>query len=76
MSSSAAPIYSGGNELALLKGGDALFPAMTRVISQATDEVWIATYIFHRDAAGEAMVAALLAAAARGVRVRGWSVGP
>ena len=70
MSASAAPIYSGGNELDLLRGGDALFSAMRRVIAEATDEVWIASYIFHQDAAGEAMVAALLAAAARGVRVR------
>ena len=66
----ADPIYSGGNELALLKGGDALFATMGRVIATATDEVWIATYIFHQDAAGEAMVAALLAASQRGVRVR------
>ncbi len=70
MTGSADPVYFGGNELDLLKGGDALFPAMTRVIERATDEVWIVTYIFHQDAAGDAMVAALLAAAARGVRVR------
>ena len=70
MSVSADPIYSGGNELDLLKGGEALFAAMTRVIEQATDEVWIATYIFHQDAAAEAMVATLRAASARGVRVR------
>ena len=70
MTGGADPVYFGGNELDLLKGGDALFPAMTQVIARATDEVWIVTYIFHQDAAGEAMVAALLAAAVRGVRVR------
>ena len=63
-------IYSGGNELLLLKGGDALFPAMAGAMAGAADEVWLATYIFHHDDAGAAMVAALCAAAARGVRVR------
>lgn len=64
------PRYSGANEVRLLRGGDALFPAQNEAIAHATHEVWLATYIFHHDAAGEALVAALRAAAARGVRVR------
>ena len=64
------PEFTGGNDAELLKGGDALFPAMARAIRRATDEVWLATYIFHHDAAGEAMVVVLHAAARRGVRVR------
>jgi cardiolipin synthase len=66
----ALPEYSGGNELRLLKGGDELFPAQIEAIAAARHEVWIASYIFHNDRAGAATVAALRAAAARGVRVR------
>jgi cardiolipin synthase A/B len=64
------PEYTGGNEVHLLRGGDELFPAQIRAIDAALHEVWLATYIFHHDAAGEATVVALRAAAARGVRVR------
>ncbi len=66
----AHPSFSGGNEARLLRGGDELFPAQCERIAGATDEVWLATYIFYGDAAGEALVAALRAAAQRGVRVR------
>jgi len=66
----ALPEFSGGNELNLLCGGDELFPAQVRAITAATNEVWLATYIFHHDSAGQQTVAALRAAAARGVRVR------
>jgi len=64
------PVFCGGNEVVLLRGGDALFPEMVDAISSAAHEVWLATYIFELDAAGEAIVEALVAAAARGVRVR------
>jgi cardiolipin synthase A/B len=66
----ALPEFSGGNELRLLRGGDELFPAQIAAIRVATHEVWVATYIFHDDAAGADLAAALCAAAARGVRVR------
>lgn len=64
------PVYTGGNAVALLRGGDALFPAMQAAIAQAQREVWLASYIFHDDEAGLAMVQALAQAAQRGVRVR------
>ncbi|MDT9001357.1 cardiolipin synthase ClsB [Paucibacter sp. APW11] len=64
------PSFSGGNELQLLRGGDQLFPAQAEAIAKAHHEVWLATYIFHDDEAGQALVAQLCAAAARGVRVR------
>jgi len=66
----ARPVFSGGNEARLLRGGDQLFPLMRARIDAAADEVWLATYIFHDDAAGRALLASLVAAAARGVRVR------
>ena len=63
-------LYSGGNEVTLLTGGDQLFPAMHAAIGRARHEVWLATYIFHDDIAGRTMADALVAAAQRGVRVR------
>ena len=62
--------FSGGNEVTLLTGGDQLFPAMHAAIAQARHDVWLATYIFHDDAASRLMADALIAAAQRGVRVR------
>jgi len=64
------PVFSGGNEAQLLRGGDQLFPLMRARIDAAHEEVWLATYIFHHDPAGRALLDSLVAAAARGVRVR------
>jgi cardiolipin synthase A/B len=64
------PIFTGGNQLQLMRGGDMLFPAMVKAISQATTEVWLATYIFHTDPASNAVAQALADAAKRGVQVR------
>ncbi|WP_428425469.1 cardiolipin synthase ClsB [Methylibium sp.] len=66
----ARAVFSGGNEVQLLRGGDALFPAMIEAIDHALREVWLATYIYEDDAAARAVSAALEAAARRGVRVR------
>ena len=63
-------LFSGGNEVTLLTGGDELFPAMRAAIARARHEIWLATYIFHDDVAARAVVEALVAAARRGVRVR------
>lgn len=63
------PVYSGGNAVTLLRGGDELFPAMQAAIEAARREVWLATYIFHDDAAAQAMIEALVRAAQRGVQV-------
>jgi cardiolipin synthase A/B len=62
--------FSGGHATELLCGGDALFPAMQRAIAQAQREVWLASYIFHDDEAGQSIAEALNAAASRGVQVR------
>lgn len=73
---SRRPVYSGGNEVRLLKNGAELFPAMCRAIDRARHEVWLASYIFNDDEAAAAVVAALIGAARRGARVRlvvdGW----
>jgi cardiolipin synthase len=63
-------VYSGGNEVTLLRGGDALFPAMCEAIGRALHEVWLATYIFDDDPASRCVVGELVAASRRGVRVR------
>jgi len=63
-------VFHGGNDVQLLRGGAALFPAMCRAIDTAVHEVWVATYIFHDDAAGQSTRRALVAASRRGVRVR------
>ncbi len=65
----AADGFVGGNRVGLLQGGDELFPAMQRAMAAARAQVWIATYIFHDDAAGQAMAEALRATARRGVAV-------
>ncbi|MFD2450665.1 phospholipase D-like domain-containing protein [Ideonella paludis] len=62
--------WLGGNQVRLLRGGDALFPAMIEAIAQARDSVWLATYIFHDDPQAEALAQALAAAAQRGVAVK------
>nr|WP_130430883.1 cardiolipin synthase ClsB [Rivibacter subsaxonicus] len=67
---SSRPVYSGGNEVVLLRGGDALFASMHEAIAAARTEVWVATYIFSEDPAASALAQALAAAAQRGVSVR------
>ncbi|WP_418319189.1 cardiolipin synthase ClsB [Piscinibacter sakaiensis] len=64
------PVFTGGNTVNLLEGGDQLFPAMHEAIANARHEIWLATYIFHDDVAGLALIDALEAADRRGVRVR------
>ncbi|WP_280152717.1 cardiolipin synthase ClsB [Piscinibacter sp. XHJ-5] len=63
-------VFSGGNDVRLLRGGDELFPAMRRAIATARHEIWLATYIFHTDSAATAIAQALCDASRRGVQVR------
>ena len=63
------PLFRGGNQVGLLAGGDELFPAMCQAIAAARHQVWLATYIFHDDAAAQGVAQALAAAARRGVWV-------
>jgi cardiolipin synthase len=62
--------WTGGNAVALLQGGDELFPRMEAAMAGARREVLLATYILHPDRAGHRMADALTAAAERGVDVR------
>lgn len=63
-------VYTGGNEVRLLEGGDQLFPAMCAAINRARHDVWVAAYIFHDDETALRVMRALVASAQRGVRVR------
>lgn len=62
-------VLRAGHRVQLLQGGEALFPAMLQAIAQAEHEVRVETYIYWHDAAGEALSAALVEAAQRGVAV-------
>jgi cardiolipin synthase len=65
-----------GNAIGLLRNGTEYFPALIRAIDSAANEVWLETYIFADDAAGQLVADALIRAAQRGVEVRvlvdGW----
>jgi len=63
-------VFTGGNRVSLLRGGDELFPAMLRAIAEARHEIWLATYIFHTDPSALRIATALGEAARRGVLVR------
>jgi len=63
-------VFTGDNEVKLLRGGDELFPAMLRAIGAARHEIWLATYIFNDDPAAMRVADALCEAARRGVQVR------
>lgn len=59
-----------GNRLDILAEGDAAYPAMLTAIEGARHSLCLSTYIFGRDAVGEAFAEALCRAVARGVEVR------
>ena len=58
-----------GHVLLLLQGAKAYFEALTAGIDASRSEVWLESYIYHRDAMGQAVTDALVRAAERGVRV-------
>jgi cardiolipin synthase len=61
---------TGGNDLAVLQGGDAAYPEMLAAIASARQSIALTSYIFRDDAAGRKFSDALIAAKARGVAVR------
>lgn len=61
---------SSGNRIVPLQNGDSAYPAMLAAIDAATCSVHLSTYIFDSDEIGRRFVAALTAAAKRGLDVR------
>lgn len=59
-----------GNQIELLRNGSAYFPALAAAIAQAKQTIYLQTYIFEVDGAGNLIADALKAAARRGVTVR------
>ena len=64
------PVFTSGNHLTLLRCGKEYFPALLAAIAAAKQEIHLESYIFAKDAVGEAVSLALLAAVRRGVVVR------
>lgn len=62
--------FTSGNEVKLLRSGDEFFAALIERIDAALSDVVLETYIFCYDKAGQAISAALIRAASRGVKVR------
>lgn len=58
------------NRIESLVGGEAAYPAMLEAIEQATDRVYLSTYIFESNQTGQRFADALAAATVRGVDVR------
>ena len=63
------PTLRSGHRVQLLCTGQAFFPALITALDGARQEVRLETYIFHEDAVGESVLAALERAALRGVAV-------
>ncbi len=61
--------FVAGSRLALLEGGGAYFPALEAACDAARREIFLETYIFDDDAAGQQISRALMRAARRGVAV-------
>ena len=59
-----------GNSVAMLRNGDEAYPLMIEAIGQARTSIALSSYIFRADAAGLAVIEALIAAHRRGVQVR------
>jgi cardiolipin synthase len=66
----AAADASSGNEVELMRDGTRIFAAMLEVIERARESVLLESYMIVSDSVGERFSVALLAAAARGVKVR------
>lgn len=63
------PVFTGGNAVQLLRGGEALFPALREAIDAARQQVWVACYMVSPLGRSGQVLAALMRAARRGVQV-------
>jgi cardiolipin synthase A/B len=66
----AAASVSSGNTVRLLRDGAETFDLIRELVDGARESVALEQYIFHGDAVGQRAAEGLMAAAARGVRVR------
>jgi cardiolipin synthase A/B len=66
----AAASVSSGNTVRLLRDGAETFDLIRKLVDGARESVALEQYIFHGDAVGQRAAEGLMAAAARGVRVR------
>ncbi|MAT83117.1 MAG: cardiolipin synthase [Gammaproteobacteria bacterium] len=66
---SGGPLLA-GNDVEILHGGEAAYPAMLEAIDTAAERVLLSSYIFDRDDTGTAFADALGRAVDRGVEVR------
>jgi cardiolipin synthase A/B len=58
-----------GNQVTLLRNGEAYFPAIEAAFDRARHEIYLETYIYENDATGQRIADALKRAALRGVHV-------
>jgi len=63
------PVYTGGNQVQLLRGGQAMFPALVKAIEGAQHSIWLANYMVLPEGMPQLVLAALGKAAQRGVAV-------
>lgn len=61
---------TGGNDVAVLRGGAIAYPEMLAALAGARQSIALASYILRPDAIGRQFVQALIAARQRGVQVR------
>jgi cardiolipin synthase len=64
------PVFTGGNRVTLLRGGDELFPAMVQAIDAAQESIWLANYLTGTGGQADRVFDALARAARRGVAVQ------
>lgn len=63
------PRFIPGNQVSLLRNGDAYFPAIEAAFDRARHEIYLETYIYEDDAIGRRIAEALQRAVQRGVKV-------
>lgn len=63
------PMFTGGNKVDLLRGGQMLFPALCHAIDHAKRNVWMASYMVSSQGQSGSVLQALKRAAQRGVMV-------
>jgi cardiolipin synthase len=63
------PVFTGGNQVALLRGGEALFPVWIEQIHAAKASIWMALYMVSPLGQSGLVLQALMRAARRGLQV-------